>query len=58
MCTTLYDSASSFLHQHFVDVSVSEEFLGLRAEEVLELVGCDQLNVETEEQVRLSSGRV
>uniref|UniRef100_A0A3P8WCH7 Kelch-like family member 18 n=2 Tax=Cynoglossus semilaevis TaxID=244447 RepID=A0A3P8WCH7_CYNSE len=51
MCTTLYDSASSFLHQHFVDVSVSEEFLGLRAEEVLELVGCDQLNVETEEQV-------
>ncbi|XP_038575057.1 kelch-like protein 18 [Micropterus salmoides] len=51
MCTTLYDSASSFLHQHFVEVSVSEEFLGLRTEEVLELVGCDELNIKAEEQV-------
>uniref|UniRef100_A0A3Q2Q1L7 Kelch-like family member 18 n=1 Tax=Fundulus heteroclitus TaxID=8078 RepID=A0A3Q2Q1L7_FUNHE len=51
MCTTLYDSANTFLHQHFVDVSLSEEFLGLRAEEVLELVGCDELNVKAEEQV-------
>uniref|UniRef100_A0A3Q1GUW3 Kelch-like family member 18 n=1 Tax=Acanthochromis polyacanthus TaxID=80966 RepID=A0A3Q1GUW3_9TELE len=51
MCTTLYDSASSFLHQHFVDVSLSEEFLGLRTEELLELVGCDELNVKAEEQV-------
>lgn len=52
MCTTLYDSANSFLHQHFVEVSLSEEFLGLRTEEVLELVGCDELNVKAEEQVR------
>lgn len=52
MCTTLYDSANSFLHQHFVEVSVSEEFLGLRTEEVLELVGCDELNIKAEEQVR------
>lgn len=51
MCTTLYDSANSFLHQHFVEVSLSEEFLGLRTEEVLELVGCDELNVKAEEQV-------
>lgn len=51
MCTSLYDSASNFLHQHFVEVSVSEEFLGLRTEEVLELVGCDELNVKAEEQV-------
>ncbi|KAM4551747.1 kelch-like protein 18 isoform 1-T1 [Odontesthes bonariensis] len=51
MCTALYDSASSFLHQHFVEVSLSEEFLGLRTEEVLELVGCDELNVKAEEQV-------
>ncbi|TKS79228.1 Kelch-like protein 18 [Collichthys lucidus] len=50
-CTTLYDSASSFLHQHFVEVSVSEEFLGLRTEEVLELVGCDELNIKAEEQL-------
>uniref|UniRef100_H2T9S7 Kelch-like family member 18 n=1 Tax=Takifugu rubripes TaxID=31033 RepID=H2T9S7_TAKRU len=51
MCTTLYDSANNFLHQHFVEVSVSEEFLGLRTEEVLELVGCDELNIKAEEQV-------
>uniref|UniRef100_A0A3Q2ZRR7 Kelch-like family member 18 n=1 Tax=Kryptolebias marmoratus TaxID=37003 RepID=A0A3Q2ZRR7_KRYMA len=51
MCTTLYDSANTFLHQHFVDVSLSEEFLSLRTEEVLELVGCDELNVKAEEQV-------
>lgn len=52
MCTTLYDSANSFLQQHFVEVSVSDEFLGLRTEEVLELVGCDELNIKAEEQVR------
>lgn len=58
MCTTLYDSANSFLHQHFVEVSLSEEFLGLRTEELLELVGCDELNVKAEEQVsRLTLGR-
>nr|XP_057924573.1 kelch-like protein 18 isoform X2 [Doryrhamphus excisus] len=51
MCTTLYDSANNFLHQHFVDVSLSEEFLTLKTEELLELVGCDELNVKTEEQV-------
>ncbi|KAJ8336922.1 hypothetical protein SKAU_G00381420 [Synaphobranchus kaupii] len=51
MCTTLYDAANSFVHQHFVEVSMSEEFLSLRTEEVLELVGCDELNVKAEEQV-------
>uniref|UniRef100_A0A8C1NAS8 Kelch-like family member 18 n=1 Tax=Cyprinus carpio TaxID=7962 RepID=A0A8C1NAS8_CYPCA len=51
MCTTLYDAANSFVHQHFVEVSMSEEFLTLRPEEVLELVGCDELNVQAEEQV-------
>lgn len=56
MCTTLYDSANHFLHQHFVEVSVSEEFLGLRTEEVLELVGCDELNIKAEEQVSGSAG--
>lgn len=56
MCTTLYDSANNFLHQHFVEVSVSEEFLGLRTEELLELVGCDELNIKAEEQVSRSAG--
>ncbi|XP_016397223.1 kelch-like protein 18 [Sinocyclocheilus rhinocerous] len=51
MCTMLYDAANSFVHQHFVEVSMSEEFLALRPEEVLELVGCDELNVQAEEQV-------
>ncbi|XP_045082647.1 kelch-like protein 18 isoform X2 [Coregonus clupeaformis] len=51
MCTTLYDAANSFVHQHFVEVSVSEEFLSLRPEEILELVGCDELNIKAEEQV-------
>lgn len=51
MCTTLYDAANSFVHQHFVEVSISEEFLSLRPDEVLELVGCDELNVKAEEQV-------
>lgn len=51
MCTTLFDAANSFVHQHFVEVSMSEEFLALRPEEVLELVGCDELNVQAEEQV-------
>lgn len=51
MCTMLYDAANSFVHQHFVEVSMSEEFLGLRLEEVLELVGCDELNVKAEELV-------
>lgn len=51
MCTTLYDSANDFLHQHFVEASLSEEFLALRTEELLELLGCDQLNIKAEEQV-------
>ncbi|XP_059829863.1 kelch-like protein 18 [Hypanus sabinus] len=51
MCTVLYDSANSFIHQHFVEVSMSEEFLALSFEEVLELVARDELNVKSEEQV-------
>ncbi|XP_061150517.1 kelch-like protein 18 [Syngnathus typhle] len=51
MCAALYDSANNFLQRHFVDVSLSEEFLTLRTDEVLELVACDELNVKTEEQV-------
>ncbi|KAK5920228.1 hypothetical protein CgunFtcFv8_024063 [Champsocephalus gunnari] len=51
MCTSLYDSASSFLFQNFLQVCEAEEFLSLRAEELLELVGCDELHVRAEEQV-------
>ncbi|XP_067887622.1 kelch-like protein 18 [Heterodontus francisci] len=51
MCTVLYDSSNSFIHQHFVEVSMSEEYLALPFEEVLELVARDELNVKSEEQV-------
>ncbi|XP_008401400.1 kelch-like protein 18, partial [Poecilia reticulata] len=51
MCTALYDAANGFLQRHFVEAALSEEFLALRAEEVLELMGCDELNVKAEEQV-------
>nr|XP_033787765.1 kelch-like protein 18 isoform X3 [Geotrypetes seraphini] len=51
MCAVLYDSANSFIHQHFVEVSMSEEFLALPLEDVLELVSRDELNVKAEEQV-------
>ncbi|XP_060679705.1 kelch-like protein 18 [Hemiscyllium ocellatum] len=51
MCTVLYDASNSFIHQHFVEVSMSEEFLALPFEEVYELVARDELNVKSEEQV-------
>lgn len=51
MCAVLYDAANSFIHQHFVEVSMSEEFLALPFEDVLELVSRDELNVKSEEQV-------
>ncbi|XP_011373627.1 kelch-like protein 18 isoform X1 [Pteropus medius] len=51
MCAVLYDAANSFIHQHFVEVSASEEFLALPLEDVLELVSRDELNVKSEEQV-------
>ncbi|XP_037585882.1 kelch-like protein 18 isoform X3 [Cebus imitator] len=51
MCAVLYDAANSFIHQHFVEVSMSEEFLALPLEDVLELVSRDELNVKSEEQV-------
>ncbi|MEE6467543.1 hypothetical protein FKM82_007301 [Ascaphus truei] len=51
MCTVLYDAANRFIHEHFVEVSMSEEFLALTFDEVLELVSRDVLNVKAEEQV-------
>ncbi|XP_053872752.1 kelch-like protein 18 isoform X1 [Malaclemys terrapin pileata] len=51
MCAVLYESANSFIHQHFVEVSMSEEFLALPFEDLLELVSREELNVKSEEQV-------
>lgn len=57
MCAVLYDAANSFIHQHFVEVSMSEEFLALPFDDVLELVSRDELNVKSEEQVCRSQPR-
>eukprot|EP00079_Xenopus_tropicalis_P036279 XP_017950050.1 PREDICTED: kelch-like protein 18 isoform X2 [Xenopus tropicalis] len=51
MCSVLHDASNRFIHEHFVEVSMSEEFLALAFEEVLELVSRDELNVKAEEQV-------
>ncbi|XP_058035936.1 kelch-like protein 18 isoform X2 [Ahaetulla prasina] len=51
MCALLYDAANRFVHQHFVEVSMSEEFLALPYEDVLELISRDELHVKMEEQV-------
>ncbi|KAE8595538.1 hypothetical protein XENTR_v10015790 [Xenopus tropicalis] len=51
MCAVLHDASNRFIHEHFVEVSMSEEFLALAFEEVLELVSRDELNVKAEEQV-------
>ncbi|XP_054847227.1 kelch-like protein 18 isoform X2 [Eublepharis macularius] len=51
MCAVLYDAANVFIHQHFVEVSMSEEFLALPFEDILELVSRDELHVKLEEQV-------
>ncbi|XP_070585343.1 kelch-like protein 18 isoform X2 [Erythrolamprus reginae] len=51
MCAVLYDAANSFVHQHFVEVSMSEEFLALPYDDVLELTSRDELHVKLEEQV-------
>lgn len=57
MCAVLYESANSFIHQHFVEVSMSEEFLALAFEDVLELVSREELNVKSEEQVCAPAGK-
>ncbi|KAL7975839.1 hypothetical protein Chor_001252 [Crotalus horridus] len=51
MCAVLYEAANNFVHQHFVEVSMLEEFLALPLEDVLELLTRDELHVKTEEQV-------
>jgi len=52
MCSSLVDSANKYLQKHFKDVMKSEEFLALPPQEVLDILGRDELNVGTEEQVK------
>ena len=52
VCTKLHEAATCFLHKQFVDIITSDEFLSLGKEEVMEIIGSDELNVPREEQVR------
>lgn len=51
MCPALVDACQKYIQKHFLEVSRTEEFLGLGAGEVKEILGRDQLHVTTEEQV-------
>ncbi|CAK8680750.1 kelch-like protein 18 [Clavelina lepadiformis] len=51
MCAPLVERANSYLHQHFVEVSKSEEFLQLPKENVINILSQNELNVKSEEQV-------
>ena len=50
-CTDLQESSHRFALQYFVDVSQTEEFMLLSAEQVLELISNSDVNVQNEEQV-------
>lgn len=51
MCPTLVESANKYIQKHFKDVAQSEEFLNLSHIDVCEIIGRDELNVNSEEQV-------
>ena len=51
MCSGLVESANKYLQKHFKEVVRTEEFLNLKKTDVLDILGRDELNVHTEEQV-------
>lgn len=50
-CTRLVDAADTFMRQHFVDVTNSQEFLTLSLEEVTNIIQKDKIDVDSEEEV-------
>lgn len=50
-CLRLVEAADQFLERHFSQVALDDEFVGLQAERVEELLGRDRLCVASEEQV-------
>lgn len=52
-CSVLVEAADKYLHQYFHDVSLSEEYMNLTANELLDIVKRDELHVISEEQVSL-----
>ncbi|XP_052253854.1 kelch-like protein 18 [Dreissena polymorpha] len=51
MCSGLVEASNKFLQKNFKDVMKSEEFMNLSKAEVQEILGRDELNVGSEEQV-------
>ena len=51
MCSGLVESANKYLQKHFKDVVKTEEFLALKMTDVIDILGRDELNVHSEEQV-------
>ncbi|ODN04215.1 Kelch-like protein 18 [Orchesella cincta] len=50
-CESVVKEADKFIQKHFLNVSRSDEFLQLSVSDVQTILGCDDLNVESEEQV-------
>ncbi|XP_029112971.1 kelch-like protein 3 isoform X2 [Scleropages formosus] len=50
-CTQLLGQAHAYAEQHFSEVMLSEEFLGLSLQQVCSLISSDKLTVSTEEKV-------
>lgn len=52
MCHDLVLSVNRFINKNFNKIILTNEFLNLTAEELGEILARDELNVDTEEQVR------
>uniref|UniRef100_A0A8B9KX73 Kelch-like protein 3 n=1 Tax=Astyanax mexicanus TaxID=7994 RepID=A0A8B9KX73_ASTMX len=50
-CTDLLNHAHAFAEQHFSEVMLGEEFMGLSLQQVCSLISSDKLTVSTEEKV-------
>ncbi|XP_059377273.1 kelch-like protein 3 [Carassius carassius] len=50
-CTGLLSLAHAYTEQHFTDVMLGEEFMGLSLQQVCSLISSDKLTVSTEEKV-------
>ncbi|KAK9509465.1 hypothetical protein O3M35_006777 [Rhynocoris fuscipes] len=50
-CSILVEAADKYIQQYFYDVSLSDEYLNLNANELLDIVKRDELHVISEEQV-------
>ena len=54
MCGNLVSACNSYIQKQFVEVTKSEEFLALSADDVLAIISQDELCVDNEEMVKIS----